>query len=220
MRQVQEWYSSIDQGLKRTARDAIRAQGLMQELDMSERHAGRLSGAVKLIATGFADMTAGSATQGKSAKIRARSNAVISDLMRAWAFEGRHYFSLIQGGEPANLYLFERAPVIACGLLTLRYAPDKASNFWQEIARDDALSRHDPRKRFLVWLRENKEKPAGVARGFAVAWRNYLDETELKLIRFDPTRPIQIRGVPLEKEIAGATETNPVMPGLEALEAA
>jgi hypothetical protein len=85
MKNIEEWYTSIDQGLRRTAHDAIRAQGLSSELEISDTHAGRLSGAVRLIASGFIDMTAG-VGKDKHARMRgARSNALLSELMRAWA---------------------------------------------------------------------------------------------------------------------------------------
>jgi len=208
MREIQEWYASIDQGLKRTAGDAIRAQGLAQEIRVSDRQAGRLSAAVRQIATGFVDTTAGvGMTRGKEVRA-ARSNAFVSRLMRDWAPEGRLYFDLLHGGEHANMYLLERAAVVACGLLVLRYLPEKASEFWREIARDDRLSRDDPRKRFLVWLRVKKEKPANTARAFSVAWRTYLDGNDLKLIRFDETKPIDIRHVKIDVEIERAAHLN------------
>lgn len=205
MRQVQEWYSSIDQGLKRSASDAIRAQNLAGELSLGERQAARVSAAVKLIATGFLDTTAGLGAT-KQGRIRARSNAVVSGLIRNWASEARTYFSLIQGGEQSTIHLFERASVMACGLLTLRYCPEEAQKFWEGAARDDGLTRHDARKRFLIWLRDSREKPDDVARAFAIVWRAFLDGGEIKLIRFDPKKPLAIRFVPLQNEIIGAAE--------------
>ena len=205
MKEVQEWYSSIDQGLRRTAHDAIRAQGLTQELGLTERYAGRLSGAVRQIATGFIDTTGGIGVS-KTGRVRARSNAFVSDFMRKWSVEAQLYFSLLQGAEKSNLFVFERAPVIACALLSLKYVPDKAKEFWDGAVRDDGLSKHDPRKRFLIWLREKREKPANVARGFSVVWKAFLEGGEVKLIRFDPTKPIDIRFVPLEDETAKAAK--------------
>jgi hypothetical protein len=206
MKQIEEWYASIDQGLRRTAHDAIRAQGLSGELGLSETHAGRLSGAVRLIASEFIDMTAG---VGKDKHVRmrgARSNALVSELLRRWAPEARTYFELVHGGETANMYLFLRAPVIACALLTIRHKPDKAREFWSGMARDDGLRAHDPRKRFLHWLRNGKRiRPGTAARGFAVAWRAYLDDRELQLIRIvDQSKPVEIEGVPLAQEVEAA----------------
>lgn len=210
MKEVREWYSSIDQGLRRTARDAIRAQGISAEIDLSERHAGRLSGAVKLIATGFSDITSKNAARKGGVEVQqARSNAAVSDLIREWAPEARTYFGLVQNGEPTNAYLFDRASVVACGLLTIRYVPDKASEFWREIARDSGLLANDPRKRFLVFLRDKKERPPGVARGFAPAWRAFVEGRSLDLLRPEKsTNPISIRGVKLDKELAGARNKN------------
>ncbi|HWX75987.1 MAG TPA: hypothetical protein VNY32_00840, partial [Candidatus Acidoferrales bacterium] len=155
-KQIEEWYASIDQGLRRTAYDAIRAQGLSSDLGINDTQAGRVSGAVRLIASGFIDMTAG---VGKDKHVRmrgARSNARVSELLREWASEAKRYFELVHGGETANMHLFLRAPVIACALLTIRHSPEKARDFWYEMARDDGLRAHDPRKRFLSWLRNGK----------------------------------------------------------------
>jgi hypothetical protein len=121
------------------------------------------------------------------------------------------YFQLVQSGEAANMYLFLRAPVIACGMFTIRHCPDKASEFWSGIARDDGLRAHDPRKRFLNWLRNGKRiRPGNVARGFAVAWRAFLEGKELQLIRFDQSKPIEITAVPLADEVEAAAALRPL----------
>jgi hypothetical protein len=211
MKQIQEWYSSIDQGLRRTAHDAIRAQGLSGELGINDTYASRLSGAVRLIASGFLDMTAGTGKD-KNVRVRgARSNAFVSELLRRWAPEARAYFELVHGGESTNMHLFQRAPVIACGLLTIRYAPEKAQEFWSGMAQDDGLRAHDPRKRFLNWLRNGKRMgPGKAARGFAVAWRAFLEDKELQLIRFEPSKPLEIQSVDLETEVKAAAALRPL----------
>jgi hypothetical protein len=149
-------------------------------------------------------MTAGAGKDKKERVRGARSNAIVSELLRAWAAEARKYFEVVQGGEAANMYLFLRAPVIACGLLTLRHVPDKADEFWRGMAKDDGLRAHDPRKRFLHWLRTEKQRPAGVVRGFAVAWRAFLEDKELQLIRFVQSKAVDIRFVPLAEEVDAA----------------
>jgi hypothetical protein len=195
MEQVERWYGCIDQGLKRSPRDAIKAQNLHEELEVSERHAARLSAAVKLIASGFQD-----GGKGHGIRTGGRSNIAISDLMRDWAKESKQYYSLISGGEKSNAHLFDRSAVIAGGLLTLRYNVEKAITFWEGISQDDGLRREDPRKRFLIWLQENKEKISTTARAFSVAWRAYVEGREIKLLRpTEPTTPLRISGVPLEE---------------------
>jgi hypothetical protein len=160
---------------------------------MSVHHAAYLTAAVKLIASGFQEA-------GKGAlRVAGRSNLVVSDLMRDWSKETLCYYDLIAGGEASTLSLFNRAAVIACALLTLRYQPEKASEFWSGIAADDGLRRDDPRKRLLVWLGLHREKPAMTARAFAVAWRAWIEGRDLELIRFKSTSPIKIEGVPHEE---------------------
>jgi hypothetical protein len=54
----------------------------------------------------------------------------------------------------------------------------------------------------LNWLRNGKRiRPGNTARGFSVAWRAFLEGKELQLIRFDPSKPIDIPTVPLAEEV-------------------
>jgi hypothetical protein len=115
------------------------------------------------------------------------------------ANEGKRYFELIASGEKANMLVFERAPVMACALLTIRFIPEKAEPFWQDMARDDGLSREDPRKRFLLWLRQqHKAKPIHVARAFAVAWKAWVEGRTIELIRFSGTSRLKLQNINLD----------------------
>jgi len=88
------------------------------------------------------------------------------------------------------------------------------SEFWSEIARDSGLLKEDPRKRFLVFLRDKKERPPGVARGFAPAWRAFVEGRSLELLRPEKsTSSIMIKGIPLDKEIATAAKISKIEDG-------
>jgi len=200
MAAVRRLYGNIDQGLRRSATDAIRAMGLAEEFGLAERRVQRMSGALRAIATRFTDTTGG-ASRGDARRQRAvtRSNAVNTSLLRVWEKEIHKYYEIVEGGEPSIIALFERAAVLGCALLTIRYSPESAAEFWGGASRDDGLAMHDPRKRFLVWLREEKKSKSGeIARAFAVAWRNFLKGGELKLIRFNTRTPLEIEGVNLD----------------------
>jgi hypothetical protein len=197
---VKRLYGNIDQGLKRSATDAIRAMGLAEEFNLSERRIQRMSGALRVIATRFTDTTAG-ATRGATKRQRSitRSNAVNTTLLRAWEPEIHRYFEIVEGGEPTILALFERAAVLACALLTIRHVSDQASDFWRGAARDDGLGMHDARKRFVVWLRETKHPKAGeIARAFSVTWRAFLRNSDLKLIRYHSRSPLELERIDLD----------------------
>ncbi len=159
-----------------------------------------MSGALRAIATRFIDTTAGaSRSEARRQRTVTRSNAVNTALLKAWEREIHRYYDVVEGAEPSIVALFERAAVLGCALLTLRYAADSAVEFWSAAARDDGLAMHDPRKRFVIWLRDEKRpKPGEIARAFAVAWRNFLRGTELKLIRFNTRTPLEIEKVNLD----------------------
>lgn len=208
MEEVRRLYGNIDQGLKRSATDAIRAMGLSEEFGLAERRVQRMSGALRVIATRFTDTTGG-ATRGETRRQRAltRSNAVNTTLLRAWEREVHRYYEIVEGGEPSIIAMFERAAVLGCALLTVRYAEDSAEEFWRGASRDDGLAMHDPRKRFIVWLRDTKKPKAGeIARAFSVTWRSFLKGNDLKLIRYNMRTPLDIEKIDLdavEAEIQG-----------------
>ena len=200
MDEVRRLYGNIDQGLKRSATDAIRAMGLSDEFGLAERRVQRMSGALRVIATRFTDATSGM-TRSDNRRKRAltRSNAVNTTLLRAWEREVHRYYEIVEGGEPSIVAMFDRAAVLACALLTIRHAEPEAEAFWRDAARDDGLAMHDPRKRFIVWLRDAAKPKAGeIGRAFAVAWRNYLKGNELKLIRYNTRSPLEIERIDLD----------------------
>lgn len=201
MSEVRQLYGNIDQGLKRSATDAIRAMGLSDEFGLAERRVQRMSGALRVIATRFTDTTAGgSRSEAKRKRAVTRSNAVNTKLLRAWQSEIHHYYGLVDGGEPSNIALFDRAAVLACALLTIRYAPQYADDFWREAAHEDGLGKHDPRKRFIVQLREARKLKSGeIARLFALAWKHYLNDNEIKFLRVKTSTPLEIERIDLDQ---------------------
>jgi len=100
MEAVRRLYASIDQGLKRTPNDAIRALGLSDELDLPERHIQRMSGALRLIATRFTDTTKSLPKEvAKDRRAASRSNTVNARLIRDWEPEIRSYYEVTADGE-------------------------------------------------------------------------------------------------------------------------
>lgn len=205
---IREMYGNIDQGLKRTVADAIRAAGLPDELNLPGTYLNRSAAALKLISTSFIDPTGGT-SKGERSKYRSatRSNAINADLVRHWEDEIRVYHNITSGADPYIRRMFLNAPVLACAFLTLRYNPEKAKIFWSEAAKDDGLGMHDPRKKFVSWLRDRAkgEKPGFFVRGFSNFWHKFLSESEVrKYTKPDMRSPIKIEGIDfldLEEEI-------------------
>lgn len=194
-----KWYGNIDQGLKRTQRDALRAQSLHDSVSLSERQTWRVAAAVKKIITGFTE-----GGKGYERRWADKSHSVVNELVVEWAPEAREYYGAIKGCERVDMPLFERAGVMACGLLTLRYNKDKALEFWKGMAEDNRLSKDDPRKKYLVWLRsQHRAKPANAARAFNVAWRAFLKGRPLQLLRPNKLTRVTIAEVPLDQIVRG-----------------
>src|SRR5207248_1420097 len=92
-------------------------------------------------------------------------------------------------------------------------SPDRSREFWSGVARDDGLRAVDPRKRFLIWLQGGKRiRPGQCARGFAVAWRAFLESRDLQRISIDSSKPLDIRAVPLAEAVEEAASLRSLPP--------
>lgn len=183
LQDVRAMYGNIDQGLKRTNGDAIRAAGLPEEFGLPGTYLQRASAALRTISTAFIDPTGGiSVSDNRRRRSATRSNAINAMLVRHWQKEICLYHDITSNSDPDIRRLFLRAPVLACAFLTLRYRPEKAKEFWEEASKDDSLGMYDPRKKFVNWIRERTkgEKSGYIARGFSRFWQKFLEGGEVR----------------------------------------
>lgn len=107
-------------------------------------------------------------------------------LMADWQQEGVLYEAAI---EPAQTRLRGKlfgGQVMAVALVTFRANADKAHEFWNGIAADDGLTRGDPRKTLLDFLRDTHGASTGLtatAVACARAWAAWDAGRDLGMIR-------------------------------------
>ena len=148
--QLETLYSQYDNGRRRTLRDNMGAIG--EELDMKSREFNQLGSAVRFLNHGFRHSNA----RDTANMLREAQDAeFIKSLMRNYASEGRMYFDAIGKAPGANSGLFFRHAVVAVGLVTFRFQPIAATEFWSAAALDDGLRVGDPCKSLINWLRLN-----------------------------------------------------------------
>lgn len=83
-------------------------------------------------------------------------------------------------------------------LVTMRYQPEVASDFWGGLFRDDALAKGDPRKTLLQDM-DNRSGSSGLMAAHllaaARAWSTFFEGRHLKSIRV-MDHPVKIAGTP------------------------
>lgn len=89
---------------------------------------------------------------------------------------------------------------VAVGLVTLKYQPEKASDFWAGVANDDGLRRDDPRKALLIDL-ASREWSRGSLEGavaIATAWNAWFADRPLKSVHIYTDASVRINGTPYD----------------------
>ena len=165
-------YASHDVNLRRSIRDRYSAMELAAELGLSSTDLEALGGAIPILASGFAGW------HGRNEPYAAYFSdlTIRAELMRDWKDEAHAYFVAAPMGRQSIRALLRRVGVLAVGLVTFRYQPEKAQEFWYSILRDDGLTANDPRKRLLVFLQDHEVRkyiPEVYPRYSATAWNAF-----------------------------------------------
>ena len=126
----------------------------------------------------------------------ARSSSERIRLFNEYGPAAAAYFGTIKGAPVSIMGDLRSAAVIAVGMRTFKESPDKAGEFWSQVAFDDGLKIGDPRKTLIGWLQANPARGTNAAarsRVVAHAWNIFLAGGSASRFKMpDWTKPIQI----------------------------
>jgi hypothetical protein len=198
--QVGVIYANEDHGKGRTVGDAVRTSGFDERHGLSDRQVRDLLAATLLIKVGFQRPRLSQhapVIKSWSGRFRIAAN---------WVTEARKYFGILERANGLYSRQLRRAPNMAVALITLRYQPEKATEFWMRVADDDGLRQGDPAKALLRALAESVGKsyaPTTQIRFPAAAWNAFYNNKRLSRFHIDLDEPLVIAGTPVGKEAAG-----------------
>ena len=94
----------------------------------------------------------------------------------------------------------------AVAMYTYRYQPARAHEFWQGIARQDGLSRGDPRATLLIDFRNRVSNTSGkgnqnqrsVVQSITLAWNAFCEKRELAIVKCVTGATIKVWGTPYQ----------------------
>lgn len=179
-------YANMDLQKMRTWRNAL--QALSGEATVFD---GRLLAAVGVIGSGFA-------TSNSLLKPGSTSRTERFALLEEYRDAGSLFLAAAHGAPKANYRLLQRAAVLAVVLLTFRYQPSAASEFWSSIAKDDGLKVGDPRKTLLRYLTNNSTSKANnraeQAKAAALAWNAAWGNKQIEYVKPNSAGDIRILG--------------------------
>lgn len=192
-------YNRFDNQATRTWHDSVRAMGISDKTSLTDAQAAATLSAVLLIQTGFRVPTISNfPTEMKSRDARFQA-------AKPWWPYAEKYFALIEGADNFIRPRLKRQAVVAVALMTLKYQPEIAPDFWIGVANDDGLRRGDPRKTLFRHLIENTSgklgSPSIQLRAIATTWNAWMENRQLTFIRVYPDSPLVIRGTPIGRQI-------------------
>jgi len=186
-----------DTGLRRTFNDAMGAYNLGEATGLSRRQVEALSSAIRHIKGGFVSARSG----GHDPK---QSPADIVEYIYAWAAEAKVLFSVTYYCDKEINRLLTKTGVLSVAIITIRYQPEKALEFWRGVSMPDGILWGDPRMTARRAMEDSKGRagtkavtPAKLSRQIARLWNAYYAGEELKIIRInDEIAPIKLMGTP------------------------
>lgn len=186
-----------DTGLRRTFNDAMGSYNLSEATGLTLRQVEALASAIRHIKSGFDKSRSGDG-------VVKQSPADIVEYIYVWAAEAKVLFSVTNYCDNNITGLLKKTGALSVAILTIRYQPEKALDFWRGVAMPEGIHWGDPRWTARRALEDSKGRagtkgitPGRLARQLARAWNAHYKGEELKQIKVnDEYAPIVLLGTP------------------------
>lgn len=187
-----------DTGLRRSFNDAMGAYNVAEQCGLTLAQTEALSTAIRHIREGFSSRGKVRVNDPKVSPVDLVEDVIV------WAPEVRLLVTVTEGGDGKIIRSFRKRGVLSLAVITLYYQPEKAIDFWRQIATPDAIKWDDARvaARNTLDRATSKRGTASVtaemlSRQLARCWKAHYDDEPLKQVKvFDVTKPIFIAGTP------------------------
>jgi hypothetical protein len=186
--EIAELYARHDRHLGRTLSDAYEAHGLSERFAMSKTQIGQVDAAVAVILNGFS----GNRKKGYDM----RSTDERTRLINEYAPLGKRFLDTIKRCPTGSHAALRNAAVMSVGMLTFARNPEKAREFWTQVALGDGLTIGDPRKTLMQWLVANPAKKVGTevrSRIVTQAWHSFLKGAQVRRFKMpEGHEPVEV----------------------------
>ncbi len=187
-------YANMDRGYIRTMRQGIAAMGTAEKVGVTAHTMKAAIGSLRLIGNGFA-------RRGSSgrAQIVLSNPSIVDQIAYQWKEPIFAYQHATYGANHKARDWFFNAPVMSVALVTLRYSPQCAMDFWRVASENNGLQRGEPAHVLYDILSTTRVREKGeewYSRAVATCWNAYADGRPLNSARVYAETPITIRKSP------------------------
>ena len=187
-----------DTGLRRSFSDAVGAYNLAETVGLSTTQVNALATAIRHIKSGFDKDRAGGQA------VLNISPADVVEYIYEWAGDAKILFNVVSRCDGNISRLLEKRGALSVAIVTIRYQPEKALEFWRGIAMPDGLAWTDPRMTARRKLEESKSKasvhgitPWRLSRQLARCWNAFYRDEPLSQVKVsDDQAPMVLLGTP------------------------
>lgn len=189
-------YFHEDTQRRRNFGDSVRAIGLPEELDVSPTDIKQCASALRWV-------------KGSFGVVRSAMDSISFDDLHewvpSWISEAKLINTVISPCDASTRNMIKSQAMYSVALITARYQPGMAADFWKQVAQDDKLERYDPRKTIRNWYIANRVANVNdyrigahiISRAAILAWNAWSEGRTLRYIMVrDKTGVANIAGTP------------------------
>lgn len=202
--EVTRLYYHHDGGISRSNADTFRAVRFGEKYNLNSRQINTLAAVGVYIDNGFRTTIK---------QIRPTRDEVLA-LAEKWASEMGEFVRMLGTRDGGKTAPYLRAAVTAVALVTIRFQPDTAREFWRGMVENDGLAKNDPRSVLRDYLLEtNNRRRDGsakkvvdneyMARTVAGAWNAFYENHTLtkRPPVMNRMSPIRLLGTPYKGKV-------------------
>jgi hypothetical protein len=189
-------YSRIDDEVRRTPHDTIKALGLPEHYDLTASNTTLFWTAAGHIISGFAD------TKTPSVISLSRNRELRVAVMDKWSDYSHEWFRMVKEAPSDLQHDLRKGPIIAVGITTIKYQPNYAKVFWETFMSQSGLKHGNPDYALTMFVRNipvKKIYAPDYCRRIATCWNAYYENRGLKNVR-EGKPPIRICGTPFNEK--------------------
>ncbi len=188
-------YFHIDRQRRRNFADSVRSTDLCQTSGLTPTAIRHTAGAIRFIKGNWGT---------KKQYSEVITDDELIEWIPLWAWEANAIYNAISPCGKIDRDLVLRVSTFSVALVTMRYQPQKAREFWRQVAQGDGLTKDDPRKalrELIISTRGQTKKQiqevslAAIARGSIAAWNAWYAGNPIKSLRSKiKSGPVKILG--------------------------
>ncbi|CAK0744073.1 hypothetical protein CCP1ISM_1960002 [Azospirillaceae bacterium] len=193
-------YSVLDTQKARTWADALKARGTCDNLPMAKP----VLSAIGFIMADFRYDPSNSAVKSRDSRFaELKKYRPAADILGG----------AVANAPGVNTKKLRLVPVLSVALITSRYQPSMAKEFWSTFVFDDGLPANDPRKALMRYLSNLPNTSTAqwedMARAAALAWNAAFEQRKLEVCKPNAMGTFRIIGTPIYRERLSKPEATP-----------